>query len=231
MGKIDSVRFLLSVANEELDRLFLTLEREGFALVVGRGGDSSSIASNGEAPGHIQLTALPSDGADNRSSRVVDPAHTNDLIAVGDLEIDQRGRRVWRNGVALDLSRREFDLLATLARFPDRVLSKEALMADVWHDTAVTPNAVEVHLSTLRRKLEAGGPRMIDTVRGVGYVLRSPSSEDRRRALVRERDRIIADRQRMLDHRQSMVDDREAVRRRRLSKGEQAPRPASGGPS
>jgi DNA-binding winged helix-turn-helix (wHTH) protein len=229
VGKIDLVRFLLSIANEELDRLFLTLEREGFALVVGRGGDSAAIpSSNGEAPGQILLTPLPSDAGGILPPRVGEAAFANDLITVGDLEIDQRGRRVWRNGVALDLSRREFDLLATLARYPDRVLSKDALMADVWRDTAVTPNAVEVHLSTLRRKLEATGPRLIDTVRGVGYVLRSPSSGDRRRVLVRERERIIADRQRLLDHRQSVVNDREAGRLRRLATRD-APRPAKGG--
>jgi DNA-binding winged helix-turn-helix (wHTH) protein len=63
-----------------------------------------------------------------------------------------------------------------LARHPNRVLNREILMDRLWGHEAVTPNTIEVHISSLRRKLETHGPRLIFTVRRVGYVLRTDSS-------------------------------------------------------
>ncbi len=91
---------------------------------------------------------------------------------IGDLLIDDGARTVVRNGTVLDLTRTEYDLLSVLAQHPGQVLSKVQLLTQVWGFDAYDVNLVEVHMSSLRRKLEAEGPRLIQTVRGVGYVLR-----------------------------------------------------------
>ncbi|MBW3665900.1 MAG: response regulator transcription factor [Actinobacteria bacterium] len=92
---------------------------------------------------------------------------------VADVTIDEDGRTVRRGGIELELTRTEFDLLLALARSPGRVFSKTQLLTDVWGFDAYDPNVVEVHVSSLRRKLEAHGDRLIHTMRGVGYVLRA----------------------------------------------------------
>jgi two-component system OmpR family response regulator len=90
---------------------------------------------------------------------------------VRDLVIDEANRVAHRAGVRIDLTGTEFDLLCTLAREPGRILSKVALLAMVW-GFEFQPNLVEVHVSALRRKLEAAGPRLIHTKRSKGYVIR-----------------------------------------------------------
>jgi two-component system, OmpR family, response regulator len=92
---------------------------------------------------------------------------------VGDLVIDDGARSVVRGGVTLELTRTEYDLLAALAQNVGRVLSKTQLLTRVWGFDAYDTNLVEVHMSALRRKLESAGPRVIQTVRGAGYVLRA----------------------------------------------------------
>lgn len=89
-----------------------------------------------------------------------------------DLVIDDGAHTVKRNGVLVDLTRIEYDLLVVLARRHGRVFSKLQLLIQVWGFDAYDPNIVEVHISALRRKLEAHGPRLVHTIRGVGYVLR-----------------------------------------------------------
>ncbi|MCA1675686.1 MAG: response regulator transcription factor [Actinobacteria bacterium] len=103
-----------------------------------------------------------------RSGRV-----TSAVRQVGDVIIDDAARTVLRAGVNMDLTRTEFDLLAVLAKHPGQVLSKVQLLTQVWGFDAYDVNLVEVHMSSLRRKLEAHGPRLIQTVRGVGYVVRT----------------------------------------------------------
>lgn len=91
---------------------------------------------------------------------------------IGDLVIDDAARTVVRNGRVVNLTRTEYDLLSALSQHPGQVLSKTQLLTQVWGFDAYDANLVEVHLSALRRKLEAHGPRLLQTVRGVGYVLR-----------------------------------------------------------
>lgn len=97
-----------------------------------------------------------------------------DAVAIGTLHIDLSGRRIYRAGAPVDLTRREYELLTTLADHPGVVLTREQLLEKVWgYDFATDTNVVDVFISYLRRKLESGGePRLIHTVRGVGYVLR-----------------------------------------------------------
>lgn len=92
---------------------------------------------------------------------------------IGDLVVDDGARSVARGGVPLELTRTEYDLLAMLAQHVGKVLSKTQLLTSVWGFDAYDTNLVEVHMSALRRKLESAGPRLIQTVRGAGYVLRA----------------------------------------------------------
>jgi DNA-binding response OmpR family regulator len=101
-----------------------------------------------------------------------------DTLALGDLRIDTVAHLVERNGQALDLTALEFSLLVALGRHQRAVLSKTQLLTMVWGFDHHDVNLVEVHVSALRRKLEAAGPRILHTVRGVGYVLR-PLGADR----------------------------------------------------
>lgn len=98
-------------------------------------------------------------------------------VQVGDLVVDEAGGVALRHGEALDLTATEFRLLVQLARTRGRVISKTQLLTQVWGYDLYDPNVVEVHVSALRRKTEAdGAPRLIHTVRGLGYALRPPAS-------------------------------------------------------
>lgn len=95
------------------------------------------------------------------------------VYEVGDLIIDRGAREVVRDGEAVDLTPTELDILVALADQRGDAVSKDRLLALVWGFEHDDPNLVEVHVSSLRRKLEEHGPRVIHTVRGVGYVLRA----------------------------------------------------------
>ncbi|MGH7738057.1 MAG: response regulator transcription factor [Candidatus Tyrphobacter sp.] len=99
----------------------------------------------------------------------------SDSLEYDDLQLDLRSRVATRAGRKLDLSRLEYDLLATLARRPKRVFTKEELLDTVWGDERdVSEGAVERYVSYLRSKVDDGFPtRLIHTVRGVGYTLRA----------------------------------------------------------
>jgi two-component system response regulator MprA len=94
-----------------------------------------------------------------------------------DLTIDQGTRQVWRGERAVELTAKEFDLLAAFMRHPRQVLSREQLLSQVWgFDFEVETHVLEVYVRYLREKLEAGGePRLIHTRRGAGYVLMEQS--------------------------------------------------------
>jgi two-component system response regulator PrrA len=96
---------------------------------------------------------------------------------VGPLALDSARREVLLHRRPLELTKREYELLHTLARNPGIVLTRERLLELVWgYDFAVDTNVVDVFIGYLRRKLEADGtPRMVHTVRGVGFVLRPPT--------------------------------------------------------
>lgn len=98
------------------------------------------------------------------------------LLQVGDLSIDLGTRRVIRDGRQVELTAREFGLLAYLMRHPDQVLSREQILSAVWDfDFDPRTKVLEVYIGYLRRKLCASGrPDPIETVRQVGYRLRIP---------------------------------------------------------
>ena len=91
------------------------------------------------------------------------------VLEAGDLLIDEGGGRVTRTGQPIPLTATELRLLAFLVRHRGQALSKDQLLTQVWGYDAYDPNLVEVHVSALRRKLERSGPRVIQTVRGIGY--------------------------------------------------------------
>jgi DNA-binding response OmpR family regulator len=97
-------------------------------------------------------------------------------LRVGGLEIDPRRRQAQLDGQKLDLSRREFDLLAYLAARPGEVVTRRELLAEVWQLPYGDDQTIDVHLSWLRRKLgeRAARPRYLHTVRGVGVRLVEP---------------------------------------------------------
>jgi two-component system response regulator MprA len=104
--------------------------------------------------------------------RRVDPAGAP--LRLADLELDPGTREVRRGGRRIELSRTEFALLQLFLEHPRQVLTRSAIFERVWgYDFGATSNALGVYVGYLRRKTEAAGePRLLHTVRGVGYALR-----------------------------------------------------------
>jgi two-component system response regulator MprA len=100
-----------------------------------------------------------------------------DILTYADLSLDTGARRASRSGRVIDLSTTEYKLLALLLSHPEQVLTRELLMERVWGGSFDgESNVLEVYVRYLRQKLEAGGEsRLIQTVRGAGYVLRAES--------------------------------------------------------
>jgi DNA-binding response OmpR family regulator len=95
-------------------------------------------------------------------------------MSFGDLVLDPKTWTAARGGQPLTLTATEFRLLGQFMRSPEQVLTREKLLAGLWgEDSPVESNVVDVHVANLRQKLEAGGrPRLIRTIRGVGFMLK-----------------------------------------------------------
>jgi DNA-binding response OmpR family regulator len=94
------------------------------------------------------------------------------VLVVGDLVVDPQAATVHRGAAEIALTATEFKLLCYLAEHRGQVVTKTQILSAVWGFDAYDPNLVEVFVSALRRKLETNGPRLLQTVRGLGYVLR-----------------------------------------------------------
>jgi two-component system response regulator MprA len=96
------------------------------------------------------------------------------VLRLGDLSLDRRSREVRRGDRRIELTRTEFNLLRTLLEHPGQVLARGLLFKSVWgFDLDGSSNSLDVYIGYLRRKLEAGDdPRLLHTIRGVGFVLR-----------------------------------------------------------
>jgi two-component system response regulator MprA len=96
------------------------------------------------------------------------------VLRFADLELDTGTREVWRDGDPIELTRTEFNLLELFLLNPRQVLTRSIIFERVWgYDFGFASNSLDVYIGYLRRKTEAGGkPRLIQTVRGVGYALR-----------------------------------------------------------
>ena len=97
-----------------------------------------------------------------------------ETLSFGDLELDPGTREVRRGGDRIELTRTEFSLLELFLRNPRQVLTRSIIFERVWgYDFGPSSNSLDVYIGYLRRKTETGGkPRLIHTVRGVGYALR-----------------------------------------------------------
>jgi DNA-binding response OmpR family regulator len=131
---------------------------DGGAVGSPAGGPASALAG-GPAAGTAALDGAP--GADH-------------AIRIGGLVLNPATREAHRDGEPLPLTRREFELLQVLSRNAGIVLTRDQLLERVWgYDFEVRTDAVDTFISYLRRKTESGGrPRLLHTVRGVGFVLR-----------------------------------------------------------
>jgi two-component system response regulator MprA len=101
---------------------------------------------------------------------------SNETLRFADLELDPGTREVRRGGQVIELTRTEFALLELFMTNPRQVLTRSIIFERVWgYDFGFASNSLDVYIGYLRRKTEAGGmPRLIQTVRGVGYALREP---------------------------------------------------------
>jgi len=107
-----------------------------------------------------------------RTGRAV-TGYTDPVLRVGDLTLDEESYEVTRAGRPIELTAKEFELLRYLMRNPRRVVSKLQILDRVWsYDFEGRSSIVEIYISYLRKKIEADGPPMIHTVRGVGYLIK-----------------------------------------------------------
>ncbi len=95
------------------------------------------------------------------------------VLTVGDLSVDLLARTAIRGGIALELQNRQFELLVYLLRHANQIVTRQMISQDVWKESTTTwTNVIEVHVNQLRKQLErSGGPSLLHTVRGKGYLL------------------------------------------------------------
>jgi two-component system OmpR family response regulator len=150
-------------------------ESSDVPIVFVTGADSSEEIQAGFRAGADDSVVKPFDPEElswrvravlRRSGRAVP-----EVLQAGDVVLDERSYLVTRAGVPVPLTVLEFKLLRVLLRQRQRVVPKSQLIGEVWGYEA-SDHVVEVHISSLRRKLEAHGPRLIHTVRAVGYIVR-----------------------------------------------------------
>lgn len=109
-----------------------------------------------------------------RRSQLMLDQQPDPILRVGDLVLNEDSYEVERGGEPIDLTTTEFELLRYLMRNPRRVLSKSQILDRVWsYDFTGKPSVVELYISYLRRKVDAGRPAMIHTVRGAGYMIKA----------------------------------------------------------
>ena len=100
--------------------------------------------------------------------------HTQIMLTAGPLSLDVLRRTLTRDGERIDLTSKEFEVIECLMRFSGRIVSRETLAREVWHEARTTSldNVMDAHVTRLRRKVDADGtPSLIQTVRGIGFSL------------------------------------------------------------
>ena len=123
----------------------------------------------------MRCRARPLGASSLRRSPRGNSAATDEVLEYADLSLNSTTREVWRGGEPIELTAREFDVLAYFLRHPRQVLSRDQLFRGVWgSDFLGGSNVVDSCVSCIRQKLEAGGhTRLLQTVRSVGYSLRA----------------------------------------------------------
>src|SRR5881394_1915755 len=159
------------------------LALEGYSVELATdGAEALNRLDTGDVqPDAIVLDVLmPNvDGLETARRRALLRRTTNgagETLRFADLELDPSTREVTRDGEAIELTRTEFSLLELFMLNPRQVLTRSLIFERVWgYDFGLTSNSLDVYIGYLRRKTEAGRkPRLIQTVRGVGYALREP---------------------------------------------------------
>ncbi|MEU2390200.1 response regulator transcription factor [Streptomyces sp. NPDC007369] len=160
----DDEREIISLLNAGADD-YLVKPFSGGQLIARL---SAVLRRTGQVP-----AAGPAPGGAPAAAAAADPLRAT---TVGELTVDPGARTAYLAGRELRLTRREFDLLAFLAHHAGQVVSKRRLLTEVWREPYVDDQTVDVHLSSLRRKLgeRAAAPRYLLTVRGVGIKLVAP---------------------------------------------------------
>jgi two-component system OmpR family response regulator len=143
---------------------------------------------------------------------------------VGDLAVDRHARRVMRRGQTITITPNELAVLERLIAMAGRVVSKRELM-DAMGSAARSTNAVEVHISSLRRKLTNAGPPLIHTVHGHGYVIRPVPAFDfaNRAERLDERERLLREREAAVAERDGIAASTEAAQPRRARRQVSSP--------
>jgi DNA-binding response OmpR family regulator len=101
-----------------------------------------------------------------------DAVHRTGRIEIEDLAIDTHAKTVSRAGKEIRLTPREYSLLVALARNEGRILTREVILEDIWNNEESLENTVNFHVTSLRKKIESGGAKLIHTVHGFGYTLK-----------------------------------------------------------
>jgi DNA-binding response OmpR family regulator len=168
----------------ELLRMLRAVSTVPVIVATARDDDDSIVQALDAGADDYVLKPFPASQLDARIRavlrRAADAADTALApVSVGPLTVDPRSRRVTNAGAPVELSPKEFDLLAYLAARVGTVVSKRELLGEVWQlPYGGSDKTVDVHLSWLRRKLgeTAAAPRLLQTVRGVGVRLAEPGS-------------------------------------------------------
>ncbi|HTZ45302.1 MAG TPA: response regulator transcription factor [Jatrophihabitans sp.] len=158
----------LRVLSEQVCVLFLTARDavEDRIAGISAGGDDYVTK-----PFSLQEVLARARGLVRRAGLATSQA--GNPIKVGDLVIDEDSREVFRDGQLIELTLTEFELLRFLASSPRRVFTKAQILQHVWdYDYGGRAHVVELYISYLRKKIDAGRAPMVHTVRGVGYVLK-----------------------------------------------------------
>jgi DNA-binding response OmpR family regulator len=169
MDGLDALRELK--AHHDLPVIFLTAHRRELDEVVGLELGADDYITK---PFDVDVVLAHIKAVLRRVNENSRPEKTAERITLGDLDIHPNAHTASCAGRSLDLSPREFDLLLALASQPEKVISTEDLLAQVWGAEFMgQPQVVYVHIRWLRQKLEAdpNRPKWIQTVRGVGYKL------------------------------------------------------------
>jgi DNA-binding response OmpR family regulator len=154
---------MLRARQPEVGIIAVTARGEERDRVTGllTGADDYVVKPFSMAELHARMAAVL-----RRASR---SAPATQQVDIGGLTIDFTARRVTRGGTEVTLTRKEFDILAALARRPGMAVGRDRIIIEVWQTSYVGPHVLDVHMAALRGKL--GDPGLVQTVRGVGYRL------------------------------------------------------------